>query len=256
MMNTTDGRHVVITGGGNGIGAATARRFAAIGDRVSIFDRDLAAAQAVVDQIHDAGGIAQPVICNITDRGQIDQAMAQSTAAFGTVQVLVNNAGYDKMSPFVSSAPELWQQIIDVNIYGTLNMHHAVLPAMVAAGYGRIVNISSDAGRVGSSGSSVYSWCKGGMIAFSKTLAREHAKQGITINVIAPGPTPTGLLAEAVDGAANPEKMMEALARAIPMGRLGQPEDFPGAICFFASDSASYITGQVISVSGGLTFVG
>lgn len=256
MPDLSSKRHVVITGGGSGIGAATVRRFAVGGDRVSIFDRDLGAAERVASQVRDAGGEAQAMECDITDRAQIDRAVAAATATFGTVQVLVNNAGYDKVSPFVQTTPELWQRIIDVNIYGTLHMHHAVLPGMVEARYGRIINISSDAGRVGSSGTGVYSWCKGGMIAFSKTLAREHAKHGITVNVVSPGPTDTALLAEAVNGAANPEKMMESLKRAIPMGRLGDPEDFPGAICFFASDQASYVTGQVISVSGGLTFVG
>lgn len=256
MSNSIEGRHVVITGGGNGIGAATVRRFAAGSDRVSIFDRDLGAAKQIATQVRDAGGEAQGLECDITDRAQIDRAVASATATFGTVQVLVNNAGYDKVTPFVKTTPDLWQRIIDINIYGTLHMHHAILPGMVEAGYGRIVNISSDAGRVGSSGTAVYSWCKGGLIAFSKTMAREHAKQGITVNVVCPGPTNTALLAEAVDGAANPEKMMEALKRAIPMGRLGDPEDLPGAICFFASDQASYVTGQVISVSGGLTFVG
>ena len=256
MSDFSSARHVVITGGGNGIGAATVQRFAAGGDRVSIFDRDLAAAEKIAAQVRDAGGQSLGIECDITNRAQIDAAVDSAKAAFGPVQVLVNNAGYDRVSPFVKTTPELWQRIIDVNVYGTLHMHHAVLPGMVEAGYGRIVNISSDAGRVGSSGSAIYSLCKGGLIAFSKTLAREHAKQGITINVVCPGPTGTALLAEAVDGAANPEKMMDALKRAIPMGRLGDPEDLPGAICFFASDQASYVTGQVISVSGGLTFVG
>lgn len=256
LADNPSSRHVVITGGGNGIGKATALRFAGGGDRVSIFDRDLAAANRVAALISESGGRAQGFECDITDRHQIDRAVAAATAALGSVGVLVNNAGYDKMAPFVKSTPDLWQRIIDINIYGTLHMHHAILPGMVEAGYGRVVNISSDAGRVGSSGTSIYSWAKGGLIAFSKTLAREHAKHGITVNVVSPGPTDTALLAEAVDGAANPEKMMDALRRAIPMGRLADPEDLPGAICFFASDQAAYVTGQVISVSGGLTFVG
>lgn len=256
VSTTSSGRHVVVTGGGNGIGAATVRRFAARGDKVSIFDRDIGAAEKVAASVRDAGGQAQGIECDITDRAQIDHAVAKATKTFGSILVLINNAGYDKISPFATSAPDIWGRIIDINIYGTLNMTHAVLPGMIEAGYGRIVSISSDAGRVGSSGSSIYSWCKGGMIAFSKTLARETAKQGITVNVVCPGPTPTALLAEAVESARDPEKMMEGLKRAIPMGRLGDPEDLPGAICFFASDEASYVTGQVISVSGGLTFVG
>jgi 2-hydroxycyclohexanecarboxyl-CoA dehydrogenase len=170
--------------------------------------------------------------------------------------MLVNNAGWDVFIPFTKTAPPQWDKLIAINLTGALHMHHAVLPGMAARKSGRIVNIASDAARVGSSGEAVYAACKGGLVALSKSLAREHARHGITVNVVCPGPTDTALLAGVAEGAPNPEKLMEAFTRAIPLGRLGQPDDLAGAIAFFASDDASFITGQVVSVSGGLTMNG
>jgi len=170
--------------------------------------------------------------------------------------VLVNNAGWDVFTPFTKTEPAQWDKLIAINLVGALHMHHAVLPGMVARRQGRIVNIASDAARVGSSGEAVYAACKGGLVAFSKTIAREHARHGITVNVVCPGPTDTALLAGVTEAAPNPEKLREAFVRAIPLGRLGQPDDLAGAIVFFASDDASFITGQVVSVSGGLTMNG
>jgi 2-hydroxycyclohexanecarboxyl-CoA dehydrogenase len=158
--------------------------------------------------------------------------------------------------PFIDTDPALWDRIIAINLVGALNMHHAVLPAMIEGGGGRIVNIASDAARVDSSGEAVYAACKGGIVAFSKTLAREHARHGVTVNVVCPGPTDTALFADYKQGAGDPEKLLKAFERAIPLGRIGQPDDLPGAILFFASDDAAYITGQVLSVSGGLTMNG
>ena len=152
--------------------------------------------------------------------------------------------------------PEEWTRLIAINLTGTLHMHHAILPGMVERRHGRIVNISSDAARVGSSGEAVYAACKGGLVAFSKTIAREHARHGITVNVVCPGPTDTALFADFKEGAGDPEKLLKAFERAIPLGRIGQPQDLPGAILFFASDDAAYVTGQVLSVSGGLTMAG
>jgi 2-hydroxycyclohexanecarboxyl-CoA dehydrogenase len=169
---------------------------------------------------------------------------------------LVNNAGWDVFKPFVKTEPKDWDKLIALNLTGALNMHHAVLPGMVERQRGRIVNVSSDAGRVGSSGEAVYAACKGGLIAFSKTIAREHARQGITVNVVCPGPTETALFEGYKQGAGNPEKLVQAIVRSIPQGRLGKPEDLPGAIVFFATDDAAYVTGQVLSVSGGLTMNG
>lgn len=253
---------VVVTGGGGGIGGATCRRFAAEGARVAVLDLDLAAAEKVAGAIRTGGGRAQAFRCDITDRASVDAAVADTIAALGAIDVLVNNAGWDVFKPFTKTGPDEWARLIAINLTGALHMHHAVLPGMVArskepgwAG-ARIVNIASDAARVGSSGEAVYAACKGGLVAFSKTIAREHARHGITVNVVCPGPTDTALFADYKQGAGNPEKLMEAFTRAIPLGRIGQPDDLPGAILFFASRDAAYVTGQVLSVSGGLTMNG
>ncbi|GAA4409358.1 2-hydroxycyclohexanecarboxyl-CoA dehydrogenase [Quisquiliibacterium transsilvanicum] len=255
-MQRFTGRTVAITGGGGGIGGATCRRFGKEGARVAVLDLDLAAAEKVAAGIRADGGVAQAIGCDITDRASVDAAIAAIEAKLGPLDVLVNNAGWDVFKPFVKTEPAQWDRLIAVNLVGALHMHHAVLPGMASRGRGRIVNIASDAARVGSSGEAVYAACKGGLVSFSKTLAREHARHGITINVVCPGPTDTALLATVTDAAANPEKLRDAFARAIPLGRLGQPDDLPGAILFFASDDAGFVTGQVLSVSGGLTMNG
>jgi 2-hydroxycyclohexanecarboxyl-CoA dehydrogenase len=200
--------------------------------------------------------MAEAFLCDIAERASVDAAVAAAEAAFGPIDVLVNNAGWDVFRPFVRTEPAEWERLIAINLIGALHMHHAVLPGMAARKAGRIVNIASDAARVGSSGEAVYAACKGGLVAFSKTIAREHARHGITVNVVCPGPTETALFAEYKQGAGNPEKLVEAFTRAIPLGRIGQPDDLPGAILFFASDAAAYVTGQVLSVSGGLTMAG
>ncbi len=255
-MTGFDGQVVVVTGGGGGIGGATCKRFAQEGAKVAVFDMNLAAAQKVADEINAAGGTAAAFACNITDRAQVDAAVAATEAQLGPIGVLVNNAGWDIFKPFTKTVPAEWDQLIAINLTGALHMHNAVLPGMVARGGGRIVNIASDAARGGSSGEAVYAACKGGLVALSKTLAREHARHNITLNVVCPGPTDTALLAGFAEGAANPEKLMDAFKKAIPLGRLGQPNDLAGAIVFFGSDDAAFITGQVISVSGGLTMHG
>lgn len=255
-MRGLEGRTVIVTGGGGGIGGATCRRFAAEGARVAVLDRDLDAATATARAIAAAGGAAEALECDITRRDAVDAAVAAAVAAFGPVDVLVNNAGWDVFKPFLKTEPPEWERLIAINLTGMLHMHHAVLPAMVERRAGRIVNIASDAARVGSSGEAVYAACKGGIVAFSKTLAREHARHGITVNVVCPGPTETALFADFKQGAGDPEKLEQAFRRAIPLGRIGQPEDLPGAILFFASDDAGYVTGQVLSVSGGLTMAG
>lgn len=247
---------VVVTGGGGGIGGATCRRLAAEGARVAVFDLDLQAAEQVAEQIRAAGGSAQAMRCDITERASVDQAVAATAEALGPIAVLVNNAGWDVFKPFVKTVPAEWERLIAVNLTGALHMLHAVLPGMAERRYGRIVNVASDAARGGSSGEAVYSACKGGLVALSKTLAREHARQGITVNVVCPGPTDTALLAGVAEGARDPAKLLEAFRSAIPLGRLGQPDDLAGAIAFFASDDAGFVTGQVTSVSGGLTMHG
>ena len=255
-MKNLKGRTVIVTGGGGGIGGATSRRFAAEGAKVAVFDMNLAAAQKVADEIKAAGGVAAAFQCDITDRAAVDAAVAATESQLGPIDVLVNNAGWDVFKPFVKTVPAEWEKLIAINLTGALHMHHAVLPGMVERNRGRIVNIASDAARGGSSGEAVYSACKGGLVALTKTLAREHARHNITLNVVCPGPTDTALLAGVAEGARDPAKLLEAFRSAIPLGRLGQPDDLASAIAFFGSDDAAFITGQVISVSGGLTMHG
>jgi len=247
---------VIVTGGGGGIGGATSRRFAAEGAKVAVYDMNLAAAQKIATEIRAAGGQAAAFQCDITDRAQVDAAVAATQAQLGPVAVLVNNAGWDIFKPFVKTVPAEWDKLIAINLTGALHMLHAVLPGMVERKYGRVVNVASDAARGGSSGEAVYSACKGGLVALSKTLAREHARHGITVNSVCPGPTDTALLAGVAEGARDPAKLIEAFKSAIPLGRLGQGDDLASAIAFMGSDDASFVTGQVLSVSGGLTMHG
>ena len=250
-MRGLNGKRVLLTGGGSGIGRATAVRLAAEGCAVGIVDIDEAGARETGLR---CDGRATILPADIADRAQVEKAVARFEAD-GPIDLMANIAGWDVMRNFLDTDPGLWDRIIAINLYGPLHMHHIVLPRMVARGFGRVVNVSSDAGRVGSSGEAVYAACKGGIIAFTKTMARELARKGITLNVLCPGPTDTPLF-DAVR-AASPEgaKIGDAMARAIPLKRIGVPEDYPGTIAFLLSDDAAYITGQVISVSGGLTMV-
>jgi 2-hydroxycyclohexanecarboxyl-CoA dehydrogenase len=247
---------VVVTGAGGGIGGATARRFAEEGALVGVLDRDVATAAATSDAIVEAGGRTLAVPCDITELDSVRAAVERVNDQLGPIDALVNNAGWDVFKPFLQTTPEEWRRLIDINLVGVLNMHHTVLPGMVERSRGRVVNIASDAARVGSSGEAVYAACKAGIVGLTKTLAREHARHGISLNVVCPGPTDTNLLASVADGASNPEKLLEAFRRAVPMGRIGRPDDISGVICFLASDDAAFITGQTISVSGGLTMAG
>jgi 2-hydroxycyclohexanecarboxyl-CoA dehydrogenase len=233
-MRGLQGRSAIVTGGAAGIGAAIVQRLKDEGVRVAIFD------------------IHSPSPVDITDYESVKRAVAQA----GPVDILVNNAGWDTFKPFLKTDPAFWQKIISINLVGAMNLLHCVLPGMVERSRGKVVTIASDAGRVGSSGEAPYSACKGGLIALTKTLAREMASKNIQLNVVCPGLTETGMLEQFMQGAGNPEKLREAYRRAIPMGRLGKPEDLPGAVAFFASDDADFITGQVLSVSGGLTMHG
>ncbi|BAT58545.1 3-oxoacyl-[acyl-carrier-protein] reductase FabG [Variibacter gotjawalensis] len=255
-MTRFEGKVAIITGGAGGIGSATCRRFAAEGARVAVCDRDEAGARKIADEIKTAGGQAEAFACDITDRKAVDAAVKAIESSLGPTSILVNNAGFDIFKPFLKTEMSEWDRLIAINLYGPLNMHHAVLPGMVERRYGRVVNIASDAARVGSTGEAVYAACKSAMLGFTKTLSREHARHGITLNVVCPGPTGTNLFNEFLQGAGNPEKLMESFRRAIPLGRIGAPDDLPGAIAFFASDDAAYCTGQVISVSGGLSMAG
>jgi 2-hydroxycyclohexanecarboxyl-CoA dehydrogenase len=255
-MRGLQNKTVIVTGGGGGIGGATCRRFGEAGSSVAVFDINLESAAKTAAAITEAGGVAQAFQCDITDHEGVKAAVAAAEAALGPISILVNNAGWDIFRLFKDTTPDDWQKLIAINLTGALNMHHAVLPGMLERRHGRIVNIASDAARVGSSGEAVYAACKAGLVGFSKTIAREHARHGITVNVVCPGATNTALFADYKRGAGNPEKLEEAFRRATPMGRIGEPEDLPGAILFFASDDAAYVTGQVLSVSGGLTMAG
>jgi 2-hydroxycyclohexanecarboxyl-CoA dehydrogenase len=255
-MRGLSGKNVIVTGGGGAIGGAICRRFAEYGAKVGVFDKNRDGANRVAGEITETGGKAFASGVDITDYAAVANAIAQFESEMGPTDVLVNNAGWDRFVNFVDTTPDLWDQIIAINLRGPVNMSHVVLRGMVARGHGRIVNIASDAGRVGSSQEAVYSACKGGIIAFTKTVAREVARKGITLNSVCPGPTETPLLAAAAGEGERGERMRAALVNAIPMKRVGQPEDMPGAVCFLASDDAAFITGQTISVSGGLTMHG
>jgi len=245
-MKGLDGKVVLVTGGGGAIGSAICRRFAAEGTRLLVADRVPESAEQVAKECK-----GKALVFDIAD-----YAAAKAAIGGEQVDVLVNNAGWDRFQNFVDTKPEEWDQLLDINLRGPLNMHHIVLPQMLARGRGRVVNISSDAARVGSSGESVYSACKGGIISFSKTLAREVARKGITVNVVCPGPTDTPILRSFLGEGDAGQKVYDALVRAIPMKRVGQPDDIPGLVAFLASEEAGFITGQVISVSGGLTMAG
>ena len=233
-MRGLKGKTAIVTGGAAGIGAAIVERFRAEGAKVVVFDLN-----------------GEPSV-DITDYAAVQKAVA----AAGAVDILVNNAGWDMFKPFLATDPAFWQKIISINLVGPMNLLHCVLPGMAERGGGKVVNIASDAGRVGSSGEAPYSACKGGIIALTKTLARELASKGVRLNTVCPGLTETAMLEAFMQGAGNPDKLREAYRRAVPIGRLGKPEDIAGAVLFLASDDADFITGQTISVSGGLTMHG
>jgi 2-hydroxycyclohexanecarboxyl-CoA dehydrogenase len=248
-------RTVVVTGGANGIGAAIARRLAEEGCAVGIFDLDGAAGEKIAGEIEAGGGHASLHVVDITDYDAVSRAVESVESSFGAVSFLVNNAGWDRAANFLDTTPDFWSKVVAVNLLGPLNMNHVVLRGMAARGFGRVVNIASDAGRVGSSGEAVYSACKGGIIALTKTLARELVGKGVILNTICPGPTDTAILRSFLEGP-DGTRIAEGLKRAIPMRRVGAPEDYPGLVAFLLSDDAAYITGQTISVSGGLTMHG
>lgn len=255
-MRGLTGKRAIVTGGGSGIGRATVLRLVAEGCAVGIFDIDQAGAEATAALAGpgEQGG-AQAYRTDITDRASVEQSAAAFERDIGPADLLANVAGWDRLTSFLDTDVAFWDKVIGINLYGPLHMHHVVVRGMAARGFGRVVNVSSDAGRVGSSGEAVYSACKGGIIAFTKTLARELARRNVTLNVLCPGPTDTPLFDAIKAESANAAKIGEALARAVPLRRIGTPEDYPGTIAFLLSDDAAYITGQTISVSGGLTMV-
>jgi 2-hydroxycyclohexanecarboxyl-CoA dehydrogenase len=244
----TSPRTALVTGAARGIGAAIATELASQGHRVAVADiLDDAAAQTAAA----IAGIA--VHLDVTDSASVSAAVAQAEELLGPLEILVNNAGWDEFKPFLDTEEPLWERIIEINYKGCLRCCRAVVPGMVERGYGRVVNISSDAARVGSSLEAVYSGAKGAVLSFSKTLAREVARHGVTVNVVCPGPTDTALLGRMFEGSDDAARAVEGLKRAVPMRRLAQPQDIAPAVAFLASDAAGYITGQTLSVSGGLT---
>jgi 2-hydroxycyclohexanecarboxyl-CoA dehydrogenase len=210
-----------------------------------ILDEDAAKTAAAID------GVA--VHLDVTDTESVSAAVAEAEQRLGPLEILVNNAGWDEFRPFLNTEEPLWQRIVEINYMGCLRCCRRVAPGMVDRGYGRIVNISSDAARVGSSLEAVYSGAKGAVVAFSKTLGREVARNGVTVNVVCPGPTETALLGRMFEASDDAARAVEGLKRAVPMRRLAQPQDIAPAVAFLASDAAGYITGQTLSVSGGLT---
>ena len=245
---TLEDRTALVTGGAGGIGSAICRQLAALGARVVIVDLNIAGAREIAGKLK--GGAAFPV--DLSEPTSVDALVGEVKRAVGRVDVLVNNAGWDRVEPFTQSAPATWDRLLNINLRAPIQLTHAFLSEMLAQRWGRLIYISSDAARVGSTGESVYSACKAGLIGFSKTMAREAARSQVTSNVVCPGPSDTPLLAEVAGD--NP-KLIDALKRSIPLGRLGQPDDVAGLVGFLTSERAGYITGQTISVSGGLTMI-
>lgn len=240
---------VVVTGAGSGIGRTVALGFARDGHPVAVVDRDADAAASVADSIRDGLGTATSHAADVSDEEAVLALPAAVEASLGTPSIVVNCAGWDEIQPFADATPDFWRRVVAINLTGAIAVTHAFLPALSRPG-GRLVNVSSDAGRVGSSGETVYAGAKAGIIGFTKSVARELARFDATANCVCPGPINTPFLAK------NPPKLLEALARSIPLRRIGETEDVWPAIQFFASPGASYVTGQVLSVSGGLTMSG
>lgn len=248
-------RVALVTGGGSGIGRAICLALAADGRRIAVADLNTEGATDTAAMINGAGGTSIVVTMDVTDTDSVDDGVLQTVDELGPVEILVNCAGWDEFVPFLDTDETFWDRVIEINYKGPLRTMHACLPAMKEAGWGRVVNIGSDAGRVGSSLEAVYSGAKGGVIAATKTIAREMARSGITANTVCPGPTDTPLLTTIGGAGGDSEKVIGAMARAVPMKRLGQPDEVASAVVYFASEAAGFVTGQTLSVSGGLVMI-
>jgi 2-hydroxycyclohexanecarboxyl-CoA dehydrogenase len=241
-------RVAFVTGAAGGIGAAICQALAASGHRVAASDLDAAAAERVAGTL---GGLGLGM--DVTDPEGVRAAVERARSTLGPIEILVNCAGWDALVPFVETDEAFQRKVLEINLAGPIRVTRSVLGDMLGAGFGRIVNVASDAGRVGSSLEAIYSGAKGGLIAFTKTIAREVARQGVTANAVCPGPTKTPLLDAIRDASGRGDRVIEAMTRAVPMRRLGRPDDIAPAVAFLASDEAGFITGQTLSISGGLT---
>ncbi|WP_434166977.1 SDR family NAD(P)-dependent oxidoreductase [Peribacillus frigoritolerans] len=242
-------RVAFITGAGRGIGKEIAITLASKSNKIIVTDINIENARETVSILESEGAEALAVYCDVTKLESVQEAVKASIDCFGRIDILVNNAGWDKIEPFLKSEPSTWKTIIDINLMGQIHTCKEILPIMIENGYGKVVNIASDSGRVGSSGEGVYSAAKGGVIALTKTLAREMARHKLNVNCISPGPSNTPLIQEI--GSYN-EGIVSALEKAIPFRRLAEPSDLANAVAFFTSEEADYITGQTLSVNGGL----
>jgi len=243
----------IVTGGGQGIGRALSLRMAEEGCKVAILDLNPAAGAETAKLAGDA--VVKAYAVDVTDYIAVQAAVAAVERELGPIWTLINNAGWDKPMPFLETDRALWDKIININLYGSLNTHHVIAPLMVARRGGRIINIASDAARVGTSTEAVYSACKGGLISFTKSVARELASKGVLLNVVCPGPTNTPMMASVLGEGEQAVKWKDAMVRGIPLKRMGEPEDYAGIVSFLASEDASFITGQTFSVAGGMNMI-
>lgn len=253
-MRGLEGKVAIVTGGGQGIGRALSLRLAEEGCKVAIFDLKPEAGEETA-ALAGSGATVKTYQLDVGDQDAVNAAVASVEDDLGPVWALVNNAGWDQPAPFLSTDKTLWDKIIRINLYGPLNTHAAVAPLMVERRAGRIINIASDAARVGTSNEAVYSACKGGLISFTKSVARELASKGVLLNVVCPGPTNTPMMASVLGEGEQAVKWKDAMVRGIPLRRMGEPDDYAGIVAFLASDDASFITGQTFSVAGGMNMI-
>lgn len=255
-MRGLKGKAAIVTGGGSGIGRAIALRLGEEDMSVGVLDVNTDNANKVVEEIVAAGGAATAEFCDITDNDSVLKAVDAVEERQGPTWALVNNAGWDTPIPFLKTDQDFWNKVVNINYLGPLQVTHAVASRMAQRGEGRVIFVASDAGRVGSAGEVVYSGCKGGTIAFAKALARELARKNVLLNCVCPGPSDTPAMDAFAGTGEEGEKLRNALVKNVPLGRIGEPEDYPGMVAFLASDDAAFITGQTVSVSGGLTMHG
>jgi 2-hydroxycyclohexanecarboxyl-CoA dehydrogenase len=253
METNTNGRVALVTGGARGIGEAIACALAQDGLAVAVADLRAEDAENTAAAIRQVDGKAFAVQLDVTNAESVAAGLAATRESLGAIDVLVNNAGWDDLKPFVDTDEDFWDRVLEINFKGALRVIRGVLPEMLERRWGRIINIGSDAGRVGSSLESVYSGAKGGIIAFTKTIARESARKGVTANAVCPGPTDTPFLREVIAKQGDADKVIGAMVSGVPMKRLAEPSEIAAAVRFFAREDAGYITGQTLSVSGGLT---